>query len=84
MSDAEIAVGAHEFEMSLHRYISQDAIVEELRLLANCMSTQAALAKRIGITPAYLSDVLTGRRNPGPKVCRFLKVKPVTVYVEDK
>jgi hypothetical protein len=82
MSEAEIAIGAHEFEMSLHQYISRDAIVEELRLLVSSMSTQAALAKRIGITPAYLSDILAGRRHPGPVVCKFLKIKAVVVYVD--
>ena len=74
----------HEFMMSLHDYISQDSIVEELRLLADSMSTRKALAKKIGISEAYLCDILHGRRNPGPAVCQFLKVKPMLVYMEEK
>jgi transcriptional regulator with XRE-family HTH domain len=74
----------HETEMSMHDVVSAEAIVEELRLLADSMSSHKALAAKIGISPAYLSDILKGRRNPGSKVCKFLKVEPVPVYREIK
>jgi hypothetical protein len=80
----EEKIGQHEFAMSLKPYVSQADIVEELRLLADSMSTHRALAKKIGISDAYLSDVLNGRRDPGPAICKFLKVEAVTVYREVK
>lgn len=75
-------VMSHENEMSIHDFIDTTAVVEELRLLADSMSTRKALADRIGISPAYLCDILKGRRNPGPAVCKFLKLEPVLVYKE--
>ena len=41
--------------------------------------TQAELAKEIGISPAYLSDVLAGRRDPGPSVLDFLGIEKAYV-----
>lgn len=75
-------VMGHEFGMSLVEYIPQASIVEELRLLADSMSSQKALADKIDISESYLCDILQGRRNPGPKVCEFLKVDPELVYKE--
>jgi hypothetical protein len=72
----------HETKMALEDYIPLADIREELRLLADSMSSHAALARKIGISDAYLCDVLQGRREPGPAICRFLKVKRVVVYQE--
>ena len=74
----------YDLKMDLQGYLSQKDIVEELRLLADSMSTHQALAQKIGISEAYLCDILQGRRNPGPKVCAFLKIQAVTVYKEAK
>jgi hypothetical protein len=74
----------HEFAMSLKKYQTDADVREELRLLADSMSTHAALAKKMGISPAYLCDVLDGRRNPGPKILKFLKLKKVVCYGEAK
>lgn len=35
---------------------------------------QKDFAEQIGISPAYLSDVYQGRRDPGPAVLDFLKL----------
>jgi len=61
-------------------YITLDDVREDLRLMADDMSTHTALAKKIRISPQYLHDILTGRREPGPKVLAFLKVKKVVLY----
>jgi transcriptional regulator with XRE-family HTH domain len=55
---------------------------EELRLLANSMSTHKALANKIGISPQYLHDILRGNRKPGRKVLAYLKLEAVTGYRE--
>jgi transcriptional regulator with XRE-family HTH domain len=44
--------------------------------------TQAALAEELGITPAYLSDILNLRREPGPVVLRALGLEKVVTYRE--
>ena len=72
----------HEFRMGLQAYISQKDIVEELRLLADSMSTHKALADKIGISEQYLCDILKGKRLLGKKVCDFLKVDAIVVYKE--
>jgi len=62
------------------KYLTLDEAREDLRLMADDMSTHAALAKKIGISPQYLHDILAGRREPGPKVLAFLKIKKVVLY----
>jgi len=42
--------------------------------------TQAALAEELGIKPAYLSDILNFRRDPGPKVLRALGLTKIVTY----
>jgi transcriptional regulator with XRE-family HTH domain len=79
---ADERVMEHEFKMSLKKYLPVEDVREELRLLADSMSTHKALADKMGISPAYLHDVLAGRREPGPKVLSFLGLKRVVVYVE--
>lgn len=73
-----------ELKKSLEYALDEQDVVEELRLMADSMSTHAALALKIGITPQYLADILQKRRAPGPKVLRFLKLRAMRVYVEDK
>lgn len=43
-------------------------------------STQAAYAKCCGISSAYLSDVLQGRREPGSKMLAALGFERVVTY----
>lgn len=65
-------------------HLSAADVREELRLLADSMSTHRALAEKIGITEAYLSKLLSGQDTPGPKVLAFLKLEKVIVYREKK
>lgn len=74
----------YDLKMSIQGFLSQPDIIEELRLLADSMSSHKALAEKIGISEAYLCDILKGRRNPGVEVCKFLKVEAVLVYKETK
>ena len=55
-----------------------------LRQRAARAGSQAALAQQLGITPTYLSEVLGGRREPGPKFLRALGLRRVTVYLPEK
>ena len=42
--------------------------------------TQSALAKELGVSPAYLSDILRGKRDPGPQVLGALGLERVVTY----
>jgi predicted transcriptional regulator len=66
----------------MSKYLTVATVREDLRFLADSMSTHKALADKIGISQAYLCDVLEGRRDPGPIIIRFLKLKKVTMYKE--
>ena len=44
----------------------------KLRALVKRAGSQRALAAEMGITQAYLSDVLNGHRHPGPAILKFL------------
>lgn len=41
---------------------------------------QKAWAKINGLSPAYVSDVLSGRREPGESICRALGIRRVVSY----
>ena len=73
-----------DMNLALYGFLTYESILEELKLLAESMSTHQALAKKIGISEAYLCDILKGRRNPGKEVCKFLGVSPMIVYKEIK
>ena len=49
--------------------------VKELRDLVGYDIPAYQIAKDIGITPGYLSMVMSGARPPGPKVLKYLGLK---------
>ena len=51
-----------------------------LREVEKAGGSQAEAAKRLGISAAYLHDMLNGRRTPGKKVLRKLKLKRVVSF----
>lgn len=57
-----------------------DAVIRSLRKQSQARGSQRALAKYLGVSPAYLSDVLKGRREPGPKILDALGMTKRTVY----
>ena len=50
------------------------------KLRANIDGSQASWAKAHGVSPAYLSDVLNGRREPGEAILNALGLTRVAVY----
>ena len=58
---------------------------EVLRRLAEKQGsrTQTALAEEIGISRPYLSDVLNGRRDPGPAILSFVGLELGYIEAED-
>jgi hypothetical protein len=45
--------------------------------------TQAAWARRTGVSTALVNDVLRGNRGPGPAILRGLGLRKVVRYVSD-
>jgi transcriptional regulator with XRE-family HTH domain len=57
--------------------MTRGELVELLQRKVQRAGTQAALAKELGITAAYLGDVLHGKREPGPKLLNALGFRRV-------
>ena len=51
-----------------------------IRRAAAEAGTQVALAERLGVSQAYLSDVLNGRRDPGESILGPLGLERVVIY----
>ena len=51
-----------------------------------CAKAGSALAwaKANGFSAPYVSDVLRGRREPGPRMCETLRVVPEVIYRKKK
>jgi transcriptional regulator with XRE-family HTH domain len=64
--------------------MTRDELVKLLQRRVQTAGTQAALAKELGITAAYLGDVLNGKRKPGPTVLNALGFRRVITYVKDE
>ena len=43
-------------------------------------STLRAVARDLGISPAYLSDAMHGNRDPGPKILEALGLERIVTY----
>ena len=52
--------------------MQRKAVIERIRRMKG-KGTQAALAAKLGITPGHLSEILSGKKNPGEKAVRHLK-----------
>jgi len=45
---------------------------------------QAEAAKALGVSSQYLTDVLTGNRQPGPKILKALNLRRVFRYEDSR
>ncbi len=61
--------------------MTEHEILDILKHEQKLQETQAAYARRMGVTPQYLHDVFNRRRNPGPKILKFLGVEKIEEYV---
>ena len=44
------------------------------------IGSQAALAKQLGVSAVYLSDVIRGKREPAETICAALGIERVVTY----
>jgi hypothetical protein len=62
--------------------LNEDGVRKEVCRVAESSGGVRALARRLGVSPSYVSDVCTGRRSPGPPFLKFLRLKKVVRYVK--
>lgn len=62
------------------QWMTPDGLREMLRSLVSYEGGQQRLAKRLGISPQYLCDVLAARREPGNRLLKGLGCRRVVVY----
>jgi hypothetical protein len=55
-------------------------VIDDIQQLVNSFSTQKKVAEFLGISEQYLTDILRGRRKPGPKLLLRLGWKKVEGY----
>jgi len=60
--------------------MNTEDVRKRLRKMAAALGSQQALAKSLGVSTAYLSDVLNERRQPGPTILSALGLTPETTY----
>ncbi len=64
--------------------MTADKYRAELRKMVSACGTQAALAKKIGVSRSFLNDVLLGKREPSGKVLSWLGFVRVVRYIRVK
>lgn len=60
--------------------MNEQDIREHLRIAVLTAGSQKAFAARHGISPAYINDVLQGRREPGEKILAAIGFERVVTY----
>lgn len=55
-------------------------IYAEMRKMGRDAGSQRAWAAKHDVSPQYISDVLNGRKPPGPKILKPLGYRAITVY----
>lgn len=60
--------------------MTADDVRDQLRQQAERYGSQRALARTIGVSAAFLSDVLLGRREPSGPLLDFLGIERVVTY----
>lgn len=65
---------------SAGEWITKEMFLGLLSLRVEQIGSQKAAAIAWGISESYLSDVLTGRRQPGSAICAAMHVERVEMY----
>jgi DNA-binding transcriptional regulator YdaS (Cro superfamily) len=55
--------------------MTRDEVNELLYRMVKRAGSRSALAKEIGVSPAYIGDVLLGKRDPGPAILNVLGLR---------
>lgn len=60
--------------------MTADDVRERLTKVTNSAGGKSAWGRQHGISPAYISDVIGGRRDPGEKILQALGLERVVTY----
>lgn len=63
------------------KQLSEDEFLSLIREDVKAEGSQKALADKLNVSAAYLSDVLGGRRSAGDKILSRYRLRAVTNYV---
>lgn len=61
-------------------YRTDEQIAAELRSKIGYATTQTAMAEELGLSKAYLSEVLAGKKSVGKKILKALGYEPTPFY----
>lgn len=63
-------------------FFTEEDVVRLLKIqIAAFDDNQAAFARTFNLSPAYVNDLVTGRRKPGKKILDALNLEKVVYYV---
>jgi hypothetical protein len=60
--------------------MTKETLIETLRRRVNLAGTAYRAAADLDVSDSHLSDVLKGRREPGPKLLKALKLEKIVTY----
>ncbi len=60
--------------------IDRDHLIELIRLAITVAGNQRKLAHQWDVSPSYITDLLGGMRDPGPKILDALGYERVVLY----
>lgn len=63
--------------------MTEAEVIAELRRLIEAAGDQSTWAKQNSLSPAYVCDVLQGRRAPGRSILKAMGLKKVVRYERD-
>ena len=61
--------------------LNRDDVIALIQELVEKEGTQSAAAAKLGIVASYMSDLLKGKRDPGPEVLNFFGLEKKIVYI---
>lgn len=63
----------------MKRIVELSQVISDLRALCD-LNSQTKIARKFKVSPAYISDILKGRREPGESVLKPLGYKKKVFY----
>jgi transcriptional regulator with XRE-family HTH domain len=64
--------------------LDEPAVRARVKRLAENLGGVRALARHLGVSASYVSDVMNGRRAPGPPFLKALGLRKVVAYFQEK
>lgn len=62
------------------KYLTIENVIDRLRREIEAAGSQRQFAQKIGVSAAYLNDVMNRKREPGDKILKAINLQKVIVY----